>query len=265
MTATAVPPRPGPPAPGGPVSSSATPPRRVLPRHEPAAELCLGLVTLTVIAAFSRVFSGHDFAGPLLVVGVATHGWLMVARRRGISLAVTTLATAVGFVVLASWLFFADSTRLLVPTPHTFQVAQDALSTSWSSFQDVLAPTEPLTGFLMAAAFGIAFAVFLADWAAFRLWSPIEALVPMLTLFVFTALVGAPNAQIVVTTLFITASLVFVLVHRVTQRERSTSWLPNQVDRGSSWLLRIGAALVVAAVLAGVLLGSRLPGAGDGG
>src|SRR3954451_24402565 len=124
MTATAVPPRPGPPAPGGAVSSSAPPPRRVLPRHEPAAELCLGIVTLTVIAAFSRVFSGHDYAGPLLVVAVATHGWLMVARRRGVGLAVTTLVTVVRFVVLSAWLFFADTTRLLVPTPHTFQVAQ---------------------------------------------------------------------------------------------------------------------------------------------
>ena len=261
MTATATRPATPPAAPGAPASSSDRAARRPLPRHEPGAELCLALVTLTIIISFSRVFSGQSYAGPLVVTAAATHGWLMIARRRGLGLVVTTAASIVGFVVVTSWLFFAGTTRLLVPMPGTFHAAQNALHASWSAFQEVVAPTAPQPGFLMAATFGVFFAVFLADWAAFRLWAPIEALVPMLTLFVFTALVGAPNAQVVVTTLFMAAALVFVLVHRVTQRERSTSWLPNQVDRGSQWLLRIGAGLVVAAVVAGALIGPHLPGA----
>jgi hypothetical protein len=43
-------------------------------RHEPAAELCLVLVTVAVIVGFGRVFTGIAFAGPLLTVAVATHG-----------------------------------------------------------------------------------------------------------------------------------------------------------------------------------------------
>lgn len=235
------------------------------PRHEPGAELALAGVTLAIIISFDRVFSGAAYAGPLLLTAVATHLGLVVARRRGIGLGLTTLGTVVGFVVLNSWLFFLSTTRLLVPTPGTLTAAIDALRGSWSTFQQVVAPTAPQPGFLLAAAFGVCFAVFLADWAAFRLWAAIEALVPMLTLFIFTALVGAPEGQILVTAIFAAAALVFVLVHRVAQRERSTAWLTNQVDRGSSWLLRIGVVLIVGAVAAGAVVGPHLPGAHDSG
>jgi transglutaminase-like putative cysteine protease len=236
-----------------------------IPRHEPGAELALAAVTLTVIIGFDRVFSGVAFAGPLLVIGATTHLGLVIARRRGLGLGLTTVGAVIGFVILSSWLFFLPTTRLLAPTPGTWIAASSALHASWSSFQQVVAPAAPQPGFLLAAAFGVWFAVFLADWAAFRLWAAIEALVPMLTLFVFTALVGAPQGQIFVTALFTAAVLVFVLVHRVAQRERSTAWLTNQVDRGSSWLLRVGVVLIVGAVAAGSVVGPHLPGARDNG
>ncbi len=126
-----------------------------------------------------------------------------------------------------------------------------------------MAPTAPEPGFLLAAAAGLFFAIFLADWAAFRLWAAVEAIVPSLTVFVFTALVGSARFQVATTTVYAVLALLFVLEHRVAQRERSTTWLANQAERGSSWLLRAGGFLIVAAVLAGVIIGPRLPGAGD--
>jgi transglutaminase-like putative cysteine protease len=235
------------------------------PRHEPTAELCLILVTMAVIVGFGRVFTGINFAGPLVVVAVATHGGLMIARRRRIGLALTSGLAAVGIVVLCGWLFFFDTTRLLIPTPATLDAARAALHSSWSAFQEVVAPTPPQPGFLLAASVGVFFAVFLADWAAFRLWAPIEALVPTLTLFVFTALVGSTRGQVPTMALYLTAALVFVLEHRVAQRERSTTWLVNQVEQGSSWLLRTGVVLVAVAVLAGMVISPNLPGARDPG
>ena len=101
-----------------------------------------------------------------------------------------------GFALLMSWLFFFGTTRLLVPTPDTVTAARLALDTSWSAFQEVVAPTPSQPGFLLAACFGVFFAVFLADWAAFRLWAPVEALVPTMTLLVFTALVGSSGGLV---------------------------------------------------------------------
>jgi transglutaminase-like putative cysteine protease len=234
-------------------------------RHEPAAELCLVLVTVAVIVGFGRVFTGIAFAGPLLTVAVATHGGLMLARRRGMGLALTTLLTFVGAFVLCSWLFFFDTTRLLIPMPATVDAAMTAFRSSWSTFQEVVAPTAPQPGFLLAASLGVFFAVFLADWAAFRLWAPIEALVPTLTLFVFTAMVGSTRGQVPTMALYLTAALVFLLEHRVAQRERSTAWLADQVAQGSSWLLRTGVVLVAVAVIGGLVISPRLPGANDPG
>src|SRR6185295_7536341 len=131
------------------------------------------------------------------------------------------------FLVLVSWIFFAHTTWFLLPTGDTAAAARDALQSSWSSFQEVVAPTSPEPGFLLAAAAGIFFAVFLADWAAFRLWAAVEAIVPSLTVFVFTALVGSARFQVATTTIYAVLALLFVLEHRVAQRERSTTWLAN--------------------------------------
>ena len=62
------------------------------PAHQPAAEWSLALVTLAVIVAFTRVFSGGAFVWPLVVVGGLTHLGLALARRRGLGLGVATLA-----------------------------------------------------------------------------------------------------------------------------------------------------------------------------
>jgi transglutaminase-like putative cysteine protease len=247
------------------IAASHHPPPRTLPRHEPVAEIFLVLVTLAVVASFSRVFAGADFAIPLVVVALATHGALAWARRRGLGLPLTAAVTVAGFVIVASWIFFAGTTRLLLPSPSTFSAARDALQSSWSSFQEAVAPTPPEPGFLLAAAAGLFFAVFLADWAAFRLWAAVEAIVPTLTVFVFTALVGSARFQVAATGAYAALALLFVLEHRVAQRERSSAWLTSRSDQGAAWLLRTGGILVAVAVVAGVVVGPLLPGADDAG
>lgn len=247
------------------IAASHHPPPKGLPRHEPAAEIFLVLVTLSVVASFSRVFAGGDFATPLIVVTLATHLSLLAARRNGLSLPVTAAITIPGFLVLVSWIFFARTTWFLLPTADTVTAARQALEGSWSSFQEVVAPTAPEPGFLLAASAGLFFAIFLADWAAFRLWAAVEAIVPSLTIFVFTALVGSARFQVATTVIYALLALLFVLEHRVAQRERSTTWLANQAERGSTWLLRAGGFLIVAAIVTGVIIGPHLPGAGDAG
>ncbi len=235
------------------------------PAHLAAAEWCLALVTLAVIVGFSRIFTGATYAFPLIVVAGATHVGLAAARRRGLSLGLCALGTILGFVVLVTWLLLHHTAWLGLPTPSTAQAARDSLVSSWHAFETVVAPTAPQTGFQLAAAAAVCFAVFLADWAAFRLWSPIEALVPTLTLAGFTIFVGSSRGQILTTVLYVGAAMVFVLEHRVTQRERTTTWLTNQVERGSAWLVHVGAAATAVSVLLGAIVAPHLPGAGQPG
>jgi len=147
----------------------------------------------------------------------------------------------------------------------TLDAARLALDSSWSAFHEVVAPTPAQPGFLLAACFGVFFAVFLADWAAFRLWAPIEALVPTMTLLVFTSLVGSSRGQVLPSALYALTAMFFIVRHRVADRERSTSWLGDHVDRGSTWLLRTGTLLAVTAVVLGTLVGTHLPGSGGDG
>jgi transglutaminase-like putative cysteine protease len=107
------------------------------------------------------------------------------------------------------------------------------------------------------------FAVFLADWAAFRLWSPVESLIPALTLFIFSTLLGSDQQRMFSAFLFCAASLVYLLAHRVARLESSSGWLTADIERGSRWLLRAGVALAAVAVLGGVIIGPRLPTAND--
>ena len=64
--------------------------------------------------------------------------------------------------------------------------------------------------------------------------------------------------------LFCAASLWFLLAHRVARLETSSGWLTADIERGSRWLFRAGAALAAVAVIGGVIVGPRLPTANDG-
>ena len=135
---------------------------------------------------------------------------------------------------------------------------------SWSAFNELTAPVPAQSGFLVAAAVAVFFAVFLADWAAFRLWSPVESIIPALTLFVFCTLLGSDQQRMTSAFLFCAASLWFLLAHRVARLETSSGWLTADIERGSRWLFRAGAALAAVAVIGGVIVGPRLPTANDG-
>jgi len=238
-----------------------TPPPRTA--HLPLAEVALAAVSVAVVLGFARIFDSWAFFWPLLAIVVATHLITMVLRRRGVGLALSALAVAVVWVLLVAWLWFLDTTAFGLPTLTTWRAARFDLSASWEAFHSITAPAPVQTGFLLAAAFALVFAVFLADWAAFRLWSPIEAIVPTTTLFVFCTLLAADRQRVGATLAFIASVLVFLLAHRVARLEGGPGWLTAEVGRGSRAMLRTGAALCALAVAGGVVVGPRLPGAHD--
>ena len=231
--------------------------------HLPLAELALAAVTTTSVVSFSRLFIGWSFFWPLVIVVAYSHIVAVVLRRRGVGIAVSAAISTIGFIVLASWMWFASSTTFGIPDASTWTAFTTSLTDSWGAFQELTAPVPVQTGFVIAAAIAVFFAVFLADWAAFRLWSPVESLVPALTLFVFCTLLGSEQQRLTSAFGFCAASLFFLLVHRVARLETSSGWLTADIERGSRWLFRAGTGLAAIAVLGGVIVGPRLPTAND--
>ncbi len=231
--------------------------------HLAWAEIALAGVTASVVFGFSRLFGSWGFFWPMLGVAAYAHLSTMVLRRRGVGVPVSALVSGAGFVLVATWLWFPSTTRLVLPSPDTVDAVRTELDRSWDAFRELTAPVPVQDGFLLAAAVALLFAVFLADWAAFRLWSPIEAIVPATTMFVFCTLLGSERQRVGSAVVFAAAALVFVLVHRVVRLEGGTGWLTTDVATGGRALLRAGGALAVLAVLGGVVVGPRLPGASD--
>jgi transglutaminase-like putative cysteine protease len=244
-------------------TTSTRPSTDTQPPHLPAAEAALLGVSVAVVFGFSRLFADWGYLVPMLSTAVYAHLVALVLRRRGWSVGAAGAASLLGWIVLATWTWFPSTTFVLLPTLATWGAAGDALSASWTAFQEIAAPVPSHTGFVLAGAFAVFVAAFLADWAAFRLWSPIEAVVPALTLFVFCSVLGSEQHRMGSALLFAISVLVFVLAQRVARLEGTAGWLTSDVERGSGWLLRTGAALSVLAVLGGAFVGPRLPGADD--
>jgi transglutaminase-like putative cysteine protease len=248
------------------VSSSST--SAMTPGFLPGAELALTALTAATVLGFWRVFDRGSFLGPMLGVALVTHLILAVGRRRSWTVPLVALVSVPAATLVCIWLVFPGTTKVGIPTSRTYAAMTDALTESWTRFSNVLAPAEPDAGFVVASCAALFFAVFLADWAAFRLWSSFEAVVPATTLFVFCAVLAADH-RLVSAAAYLSTLLLFLLLHRAARQESSMGWLVNDHGPTTATSVRrsgpvpVGAALIAIAVLAGTLVGPLMPGAGS--
>lgn len=229
----------------------------------PAAEVALAAVTLATVAGMWRLFEDGSFFWPLAAHGIAAHAVAAACRRRGLALPVSGLVTASAAILALSWGHLGDSTALGLPTAETLQAASDRLDEAWRLFDEVKAPAPVLPGFLIAAAAALWVGAWLADVAAFRLWTSFEALIPSGTLFVFASLFAADRGRAAAAALWLVTALAFVLLHRLVRQHGSPSWIGSDPRLGTRSLLRVGTVLVVAATALALVVGPRLPGADD--
>ena len=199
----------------------------------PGAELALAGLSLATAAGFWRVFDRASFLPPLFAVVIVSHLVMVLGRRRGWGVPLTAVVSAGAAVLAILWLVFPDATANGLPTGQTVAAVVDALQDSYHQFGNILAPAVPEPGFVVASAVALYFAVFLADWAAFRLWSSFEAVVPATTLFLFCALLGA-NHRVLSASIFLAALLLFLLLHRIARQESSSGWLTGEPARRDS-------------------------------
>ena len=213
------------------------------------------------MAGFRRLFLDWSFLGKPLLLVLVSHLIAAVLRRRRTPVALAALVSAVALVLVGSWLFYASTTGLGVPGAATFDAFTADLRAAVDLFRDVEAPAEALPGFVAGTAIALWITAFLADWAAFRLWAPFEAVLPSAGLFVFASLFGADQYRAGAAALFLAAVLAFLLLHRAWRLESSAAWIRGDAQRGSRALVRAGIGLAATALVLGAATGPLLPGA----
>lgn len=226
-----------------------------------AAEVSLALVTLAAAAGMSRLFDSSAWVGPVMLNALAAHVVVTWLRRRRLPLPVVGGLTLLAGGLAATWALYWSTTLTGLPTSETWSVMTADLGDAWTLYRDVVAPAPVEQGFVLASCLALWVIAYLADWAAFRLWVPFEACLPAGTLFIFTALLGAPGGRSLAVALFGAALLAFLLIHRLARQDASGHWVGDRRTAGHRSLLTAGAGLGVIAVLAGTLLGPSVPGA----
>lgn len=227
-----------------------------------AAELALLVLTLVTAASFRRLFVDWAFFPPMALAAILSHGVAAISRRRGWGLPRSGLLSLALAIITLTLLFYAGTSLLGFPTLETLTRLSSDLQAAFAPFSELKAPVEPLAGFVLTGAAAIWVTALLADWAAFRNWSPIEAVLVPSAVFMFGSIFGRGDFQVTAAALFMTGLLVFLLTHRVL-RTASARWIESEAGRGSGALLRSGGFALVVAVGLGVVVGPLLPGADD--
>lgn len=259
MTTTVTRPRPAAASPQRPPAG----PQPARTSGDNLALIALVAVTLSVGFGLGRLFTDLRFVPAIVGVALTCHVTAALARQRGMPTAGAGVLSALTGGVVLAWTVLPQTTVFGIPTLETLRAASRELQLAQTSFPEVVAPTEAVPGFLIAAAIGIGVAAFMGDWAAFRLTAAIESLVPSLTLFLFTSALAPARHRPLATAGFVGTSLVFLLAHEARQRVRTSAWFNARPGRGPGALLVTGAVLASVAVIGGLLVGPKLPGAGD--
>jgi transglutaminase-like putative cysteine protease len=225
-------------------------------------EVALALVTMAAVVGMHRLFIDSSYRGPLIAQALLAHVTVTLLRRARVRLLPAAVVTAVVAVFVITWARFPETTQWLLPTGSTFRHGVDDLSEAWRLFGKVRAPAPVANGFLAATSAAIWAIAFVADWGAFRVGATFEAILPATTLFIFAAALGGTGNPIASAALFAAAALLFVLLHRTSNQERTSRWSDAAHGQGRWSLLGTGATLSAVAVVAGVVAGVTVAGAG---
>ena len=225
-----------------------------------AAEIALLAVTSSVVLGMGRLFAGGGWIGPMAASAVAAHVTVALLRRRGASLVTSAAVMVVAAAVVTTWVSYWSTTRAGIPTGDTWSAMDADLDTAWSLYQEVVAPTPAVRGFVVASCLALWVVAYIADWAAFRLWVPFEATLPAGTLFLFTALLGETAGRGWAVATFAGAVIGFLLLHRLARQDGSAHWVADRRAAGNRSLLVAGTGLGVLAVVAGTALWPAVPG-----
>ncbi len=226
-----------------------------------AAEVALTGLSIAVMVSLERLFVDTSYLGRVIIIVVASHVISAATRRSGLSTPLSALVSAVAFVVVFTTVIYPDTARAFFPTIATLDSLGTDLAAAWGIYTDQSAPVDAVRGFVAVLAMFGWWLGFLSDWAAFRLKSPIEAVLPATSVFVFGALMGVGHNGLAHGAIFAAAVGAVLLTLRAERQAREEAWAAGGSGRGISTTLRVGGTAAAVAVLAGILVGPLLPGA----
>ena len=227
------------------------------------AELALVVVSLANVLGFIRVFVDFTFLPVLATTAVAAHLLALGCRRLGWGTIVSFVVSAGGLAIAAPLLLVRDTTWYGLPTHLSWTTIRLDLVDAWNQFSVVKAPVPAEAGFLAAALIAVWVAAWLADTFAFRFDALIESIVPTAGIFLFVSVLARPDYRLVSCALYLGAVFAFVALHRAWLDERAPGWLADSQKSVAPTVLRTTARVGVVAVVAALVLGPALPGAGE--
>ena len=234
-------------------------------RHASEVLTEISIVALTVIVAFGleRLFVDRSYLPDLLLLVTASHLLALMVRRAGFGMGVSALVSAAAMLVVGNVVLFPETSSSIIPWQTTLDLLRTDLDAAWDAFADQQAPVEPQRGFVVAVGATLWWSAALADWAAFRLRSSPEAVVPASILFVFTALLGTGDRPVLHAALFAGAVGAVMLSIRLARQSRDEVWIASGAGAGLSATMRAGALGLTLALGVGAAVGPALPDAGD--
>jgi transglutaminase-like putative cysteine protease len=217
---------------------------------------------LAAVISLGRLFSTSNWIAPVVTMALGMHAVSWLARRQRWSPATSALAIAAAFVLLASWLVLASSTRFGLPLSGTWHAVGQAVRDARSDYNGAVAPTPATHGLIFVTTVAVGGLAVLADWAAFRMRATIEATVPSLTLFVFTSYLRGRQDRSQIIALELAALVAFIVVHQSTVGRDRSAWFANRPTGALSSAYKTGGVIGIVAIVICLNLAFRLPGAG---
>ncbi len=223
-------------------------------------ELTVIAMTVTAIASYGRVFEDWSFLGPALAFALAGHALSIVGRHYRWPLLLTAAVLAIVVALATGLIWFSETlSGGVIPSAETLRSLDSVLRDSWSTFGDISAPARVDEGFVISLAVVGAVIAFLADWAAFRLSSPLEAIAPSAVLWFVPSLFSEQH-QAALSIAYLTSVLTYGLVQRWLRREASAHWLGASTDSSRRTVLASGLGCVAVAALAALMIAPAIPG-----
>ena len=226
------------------------------------ATASLAMVTVATAISMCRVFNGWSFLGPMLAVALGVHivCWLLRACR-----VPQWLAMAIGFAALLelmSLVYYRSSMSGPLPMMQTLDAFRSDLRLVWQQFPAAVAPVPSQGNFAVTASLAVALCAYISDAFAFRADGRAEVIVPSGVILIFTSALSADRNRIMVTALWVAASMLAVVALRGAHGRRQVAWIGR---RRPSFAATIPLAFLCAGCvsLGAAAIAPRLPGAGQ--
>jgi transglutaminase-like putative cysteine protease len=219
--------------------------------------------------SLSRLYVGAGWVPAVWLSMACALGLAALLRRLGVGQLLSLVAMVAGFIVVTGVLLFPETLLVVIPTRETFASMAQATGDALRGVSDQAAPVRVTREFLFLTCAGAWAVTTAADGLAFRARQPLLALVPVLGLFVFPALIR-DTSPAWYAAWFLLGGAGLLLFESRARLATWGRWVSNPRARpASGWRLpltranSIGRWMLAAATLLALSLAWLLPGYGQ--